>query len=140
MRAYILVWLAVPLFAQDPCPGEPWQKTFTVALEPGRYDTLRPVFEVPEGKRLVLEQASFLARGNASNRLLAILRSGDDKESATLRYPLQWQGNTFIESLALASPRLRLYVSAGQKLSLGLFRFDPFGAAGLDATLIGCLR
>lgn len=146
MRLWLLVpALAASVWAQEaalpaPCAGEPVEREFEFEIGYGVFRQNTPVFTVPEGMRLAVEQVTLFARLASPSGLIGELVTGLQAGSTTTRrFAVKAVESGYQETWYVASTPLRAYVPAGRRVWLGLWRQSAFGNGLVQGTLTGCL-
>ncbi len=122
---------------QDPPAGvEPFRRTLTLALEAGAREA-RASFEVPRGKRLILELATASVAANPADRVSARLLTQGSGEDV-LDHRLGLAPDERPGRLQAVQP-LRAFADAGTTVTLALDRPRLGETSAASATLFGYL-
>lgn len=122
---------------QDPPPGvEPFRRTLSLAFEAGARQA-RSSFEVPRGKRLILELATASVAASPTDRVSARLTTQGSGEDV-LDHRLGLASSERAGRLEAVQP-LRAFADAGTTVTIALDRPGPGGTSTASATLFGYL-
>jgi hypothetical protein len=135
-----MVWgqeAPAPLVA---CAGEVVEREFEYEIGHGVFRQNVPVFTVPEGKRLVVEQVTLFARLGSGSGLVGELVAGSaSRARVTTRFPVKAVEGGYQETWYVANTWLRAYARAGERVWMGLWRQSAFSNGLVQGTLTGCL-
>jgi hypothetical protein len=122
------------------CAGEPVEREFEFVLGPGVFRQNAPVFTVPEGKRLAVEQVTLFVRLGSGSGLVGELITGEaNGPRTTRRYAVKTVESGAAEVWYVANQPMRAYVAGGRSVWAGVWRQFAWASGVVQGTVTGCL-